>query len=194
MVQEYKNDQKLLEGYWQLEEDFLEHIRVNHVDGLAKGAEVVERFRRYRDAPDHSKHLHGMEDINEKLGRLKKAYRVKNGTLASIMAGEKGDPEKGKRVDITLAKWGYKGTPISEEAKKYLVYPTPMTPDGYNQPIGSTQPQPLQMQPTPSNTGSFMDSLLGGAPTQVGVAPGPAPMPTPSNTGSFMDSLLAGAR
>jgi hypothetical protein len=110
------------------------------------------------------------------------------------MAGEKGDPEKGKKVDIALAKWGYSGEPISEEAKEYLVSPTPMTPDGYNQPIGSTQPQPLQMQPTPSNTGSFMDSLFEGAPTQGGMAPNPAPMPAPSNTGSFMDSLLVGAR
>ena len=194
LVQEYYDDQKLLEGYWQLEEDYLEYIKNNHPLGRAKGEEVVQRWQRYKDSPDHSKSDHGMEEINRDLGGLRSAYRVKDGTLTSIINRDPGDVTKGKKVDIALAKWGYSGEPISEEAREYLVGPVPMTPHGYNQPIGSTQPQPLQMQPTPSNTGSFMDSLLGGAPTQVGVAPGPAPMPTPSNTGSFMDGLLVGAR
>ncbi len=192
LVQEYYDDQKILEGYWQLEEDFLEHIRINHMDGPDKGAEVVERYRRYKDAPDHSKHLHGMEDVNEKLGRLKKAYRIKDGTLASIMAGEDGDREKGRKVDVALAKWGYGGEPISEKAREYLI--EPVTPNGYNQPIGSTQPQPLQMQATPSGSGSFIDSLLGGTPTSESMTPSQAPVPTPSGTGSFIDSLLVGAR
>jgi len=198
LVQDYYDDQKLLEGYWQLEEDYLEHIRTSHPLGPAKGAEVVERYQRYKDSPDNSKHTHGMEGINASLGKLKRAYRVKDGTLASIMAGKPGDTVKGKQVDVALAKWGYGGEPISEKAREYMVNPTPMTPNGYNQPIGSTQPQPLQTQPQPqpqpSGVGSIIDSLLEGPPTQPGTIPSPPATPSASGVGSIIENLLVGAR
>jgi hypothetical protein len=192
LVQDYYDDQKLLEGYWQLEEDYLEHIRTSHPLGPAKGAEVVERYQRYKDSPDNSKHTHGMEGINASLGKLKRAYRVKDGTLASIMAGKPGDTVKGKQVDVALAKWGYGGEPISEKAREYMVNPTPMTPNGYNQPIGSTQPQPLQTQPQAQPQPSSWKALINGStPSQPTAQP---IAPTGTAPGSWKSLIGAGAR
>jgi len=192
MVQEYYDDQKVLRGYWQLEEDFLDYIR--ETEGPQKGAEIVARWQRYKDAPDHSKHIHGMEDISSALTDIRKAYRFQDGTLASIMAGKPGDLIKGKQVDIALAKWGYSGQPMSEEAREYMV--EPMTPDFYNQPIGSTQTQPAaQPAAQPSGGSTFMQQLLGGTtPQPTTPTPAPAPAPSTGSANTFMEQLLAGAR
>ena len=192
LVQDYREDQKLLEGYWQLEDDFLDYIR--ETEGPQKGAEIVARWQRYKDAPDHSKHIHGMEDISSALTDIRKAYRFQDGTLASIMAGKPGDLIKGKQVDIALAKWGYRGQPMSEEAREYMV--EPMTPDFYNQPIGSTQTQPAaQPAAQPSGGSTFMQQLLGGTtPQPTTPAPAPAPAPSTGSANTFMEQLLAGAR
>ena len=193
MVQEWYDDQAVLRGYWQLEEDFLEYLKVNHPLGRAKGEEVVQRWQRYKDAPDHSKHLHGMESISDALSKIRRAYRVKDGTFASIKAREPGDTTKGRQADVALAKWGYSGQPMSEKAREYIV--GPMTPDFYNQPVGSTQPQPAaqpsQPQVQPSGGGTFMQQLVGGTSPQP-----TTPVATPNAGGSntFMEQLLVGAR
>ena len=185
MVQEWYDDQKMLRGYWQLEEDFLEHLRVNHRLGRAKGEEVVQRWQRYKDAPDNSKHLHGMESISSALSSIRRAYRVKDGTFASIKAREPGDTAKGKQADIALAKWGYSGQPLSQEAREYMV--GPMTPDFYNQPIGSTQAQPTaqpQAQPgAPVNRDTLRNLLAGNgaSPTIAPAQPAPQGAAAPAN-------------
>ena len=192
LIQDYREDQKLLEGYWQLEEDFLEHLRVNHRLGRAKGEEVVQRWQRYKDAPDNSKHLHGMESINEALSSIRRAYRAKDGTFASIKAREPGDPAKGKQADIALAKWGYSGQPLSQEAREYMV--GPMTPDFYNQPSGSTQAQPTaqpQAQPGAAAPSSIWQSVIGGGSPQPTMQPTAPATPAPS---IWQSVIGAGAR
>ena len=132
-----------------------------------------------------------MEEISSALTDVRRAYRVKDGTLASLIANKPGDTTKGQQVDVALAKWGYSGMPMSEKAREYVV--GPMTPDFYNQPVGSTQPQPVATPQTqPSGGGSFTQRLLGGATTQA--TPSPQPTPSASGGGSFTQRLLAGAR
>jgi hypothetical protein len=192
MVQEWYDDQKVLRGYWQLEEDFLEDLRVNHPLGRAKGEEVVHRWQRYKDAPDNSKHEHGMESISSALSSIRRAYRVKDGTFASIKAREPGNPTKGKQADIALAKWGYSGQPMSEEAREYMV--GPMTPDFYNQPIGSTQAQPTaqpQAQPGAAAPSSIWQSVIGGGSPQPTMQPTAPATPAPS---IWQSVIGAGAR
>jgi len=192
MVQEWYDDQTVLRGYWKLEEDFLDYIR--ETQGPQKGAEIAARWQRYKDAPDHSKHLHGMEEISSALTDVRRAYRVKDGTLASLIANKPGDTTKGQQVDVALAKWGYSGMPMSEKAREYVV--GPMTPDFYNQPVGSTQPQPApqpsQPQAQPSDGGAWAESLFGAPTPQVAATPSPAASPT--DGGAWAESLFAGAR
>ena len=192
MVQEWYDDQTVLRGYWQLEDDFLDYIR--ETQGPQKGAEIAARWQRYKDAPDHSKHLHGMEEISSALTDVRRAYRVKDGTLASLIANKPGDTTKGKQVDIALAKWGYSGMPMSGEAREYLV--GPMTPDFYNQPIGSTQPQPqpaAQPSPAATPTQSMWQSFGGNVSTQPAIQP-PTPTATATAPTQSMWQSFAGAR
>ena len=133
-----------------------------------------------------------MESINEALSSIRRAYRVKDGTFASIKAREPGDPTKGKQADIALSKWGYSGQPLSQEAREYMV--GPMTPDFYNQPIGSTQAQPT-VQPGPPSGGAsaLVESMFGGATPQPMTAPSPQPSPTGTDASTLVESMFAGA-
>ena len=72
----------------------------------------------------------------------------------------------------------------------------PMTPDFYNQPIGSTQTQPAaQPAAQPSGGSTFMQQLLGGTtPQPTTPTPAPAPAPSTGSANTFMEQLLAGAR
>ena len=136
-----------------------------------------------------------MEEISSALTDVRRAYRVKAGTLASLIANKPGDTTKGQQVDVALAKWGYSGMPMSEKAREYVV--GPMTPDFYNQPIGSTQPQPAaqpqaQPQAQPSSAASLVESMFGGATPQPMTAPSPQPSPTGSNAATLVESMFAG--